>query len=286
MGKPIEEPPAAEIVIDCRSLSVIKGGSAVVRDLDWQVAAGDRWVVIGPNGAGKSSLLAVVSAAAQPTSGDVWLLGERLGAVDVFDLRPRIGVVGPAVAAAIPAGERAQDAVLTAAWGMTGRWRERYDPRDVERAQFLLDSVGVAALATRAYGSLSDGERKRVLIARALMPDPELLVLDEPAAGLDLGAREGLVALLSRLAADPRAPAIVLVTHHVEEVPQAFTHAMLLAAGSVVAAGPVADVIRGGPLAATFGTPITVGSFRGRYFAVATTLPEDLSKGAGGTSWT
>lgn len=248
---------------------MIKGGSPVVSDVTWRVGADERWVIIGPNGAGKSSLLDVVSARAHPTAGEVWLLGERLGLVDVFELRPRIGVVGTALAAAIPGRDSVLDVVLTAVWGMTGHWRERYDSVDAERAGALLEQMGIGALGQRRYGTLSDGERKRALLARALMPDPELLVLDEPAAGLDLGAREGLITLLSELAADPAAPAIVLVTHHVEEVPPQFTHAMLLAGGCVVAAGPVAEIIRGPQLSRAFGTPITVGRFAGRYFAVA-----------------
>jgi len=241
----------------------------VLDAVDWRVGADERWVLAGPNGAGKSSLLDVVAARAHPASGQVWVLGEQLGAVDVFALRPRIGAVGPGVSAAIPPRERVLDTVLTAAWGMTGRWREQYDPTDLDRAQWLLDRLGVGTMADRMIGTLSDGEHKRVLIARALMPDPELLLLDEPAAGLDLGAREELVALLSDLAADPTAPAIVLVTHHVEEVPLNFTHAMLLSQGRAVASGPIDQVITGAQLARAFGTPMTVGRFAGRFFAVA-----------------
>ncbi len=264
-----DQPPADDVVIDCRGLQVVKGAAAVVRGVDWQVRGDQRWVLIGPNGAGKSSLLDVVSARAHPTGGEVWLLGERLGSVDVFDLRARIGVVGPSVAVSIPGGERVLDTVLTAAYGMTGRWRERYDEMDRARADGLLRRLGIGDLGRRTYGTLSDGERKRVLLARALMPNPELLVLDEPASGLDLGAREGLVAMLADLAADPAAPAVVVVTHHVEEIPQDFTHAMLLAEGGVVAAGPIGDVITGAALGAAFGAPVTVGRFAGRYFAVA-----------------
>lgn len=264
MGLPF---PAQDAVIDCRDVTVVKGGQAVVRDLTWRVDPAQRWVVIGPNGAGKSSLLDVVSARAHPSRGGVALLGEQLGLTDVFSLRPRIGVVSSAVA--IDDAERVRDVVLTSVYGMTAHWRESYDERDTARALALLERVGIAALADRRYGTLSDGERKRALIARALMPDPELLVLDEPAAGLDLGAREQLVALLGDLAADPLAPAIVLVTHHVEEVPAGFTHALLLRDGGVVAAGPLAEVVTGLQLGRTFGVPITVGRFAGRYFAVA-----------------
>ena len=273
----IDRPPARDTVLDCRRVRVVKGGRAVVQDIDWQVRANERWVVIGPNGAGKSSLLDVVSARAHPTAGEAWLLGERLGLVDVFDLRPRIGVVGPSVAAAIPPGERVLDAVVTAAWGTTAHWREHFADVDVARGEHLLDRLGIPGLRDRTFGTLSDGERGRVLVARALMPDPELLVLDEPAAGLDLGARESVVAMLAALAADPAAPAIVLVTHHVEEIPQDFTHALLLASGAVVAAGRVREVITGTALSRTFGIPVTVGRFAGRFFAVA-------SPGAGAAS--
>ncbi len=226
-------------------------------------------MLAGPNGAGKSTLVGVISARDHPTSGSARLLGKRLGEVDVFELRPRIGVVVPAVADAIPRRERVSDAVLTSVYGMTGHWRESYDPVDVERARWLLERFEVAGLADRAFGTLSDGERKRVLLARALMPDPEILILDEPSAGLDLGAREQLIGLLSNLAAAPDAPAMVLVTHHVEEIPADFTHGLLLADGAVVASGPLSEVIRGPVLSRTFGTPITVGKFAGRYFAVA-----------------
>lgn len=265
-----DQPPGPDVVVDCRAVDVVKGGNPVVRGVDWTVRAGDRWVVIGPNGAGKSSLLNVISARAQPTAGETWVLGERLGLVDVFQLRPRIGVVGPAVAAAIAPRERVRDVVLTAAWGSTGHWREEYAAIDLERAHALLDWLGAGSLRDRAFGTLSDGERKRVLVARAMMPDPELLVLDEPAAGLDLGARESVVAMLAALAADRSAPAIVLVTHHVEEIPQQFSHAMLLSHGEVVAAGPLAEVVTGAALGRTFGMPIQVGRYAGRYFAVAT----------------
>ncbi len=257
------------MVIECSGLSVVKGGTAILRDLDWQVRAQDRWVIIGPNGAGKSTLLDIVSARAHPTTGQVRLLGSTLGRVDVFELRPRIGVVVDSVSSTIPRREIVLRAVLTAAYGMTGTWRETYDPVDEARARELLDRFGVGALADRGFATLSDGERKRVLLARALMPDPEILVLDEPAAGLDLGAREVLVSLLSDLARDPAAPAIVLVTHHVEEVPPDFTHGLLLSGGAAVASGPLSEVIRGGPLGRAFGTPITVGRFAQRYFAMA-----------------
>lgn len=261
------ESPSALRVIECAGVTVRKGDRDVVRAVDWTVTSDQRWVVLGPNGAGKSSLLDVVAARAHPAAGEVRVLQEQLGLTDVFTLRPRIGMVGPASTKLIPHHEEVSNVVLTASWGVTGRWRESYQRVDLERAARLLATLGVGHLAGRQFGTLSDGESKRVLVARALMPDPEILVLDEPTAGLDLGAREDLVERLSHLAADPAAPAIVLVTHHVEEIPPNFTHAMLLAAGEVVASGPLPEVIRGGPLSATFGVPLTVGRFGQRFFA-------------------
>jgi iron complex transport system ATP-binding protein len=169
----------------------------------------------------------------------------------------------------IPPEETVLDVVVTAAWSVVGRYRESYDPQDERRARGLLDQLGVVGLADRLYGTLSEGERKRVQIARSLMTDPELLLLDEPAAGLDLGGREDLVRRLSELAADPDAPATVLVTHHVEEIPPGFSHALLLRDGSVVAAGLVADTITSENLSKTFGLPLRVGYQDGRFTARA-----------------
>jgi iron complex transport system ATP-binding protein len=189
--------------------------------------------------------------------------------VDVFEVRPRVGLASAALADKLPADERVRDVVLTGAWAITGRWREQYEGSDEERAERMLEQLGVGPLAARTFGTLSEGERKRVQIARALMADPELLLLDEPAAGLDLGGREDLVRRLGELAADAYAPALVLVTHHVEEVPPGFTHGLLLRAGRVVAAGPVEDVLTDGPLSEAFGLSLTVERRSGRWTARA-----------------
>jgi iron complex transport system ATP-binding protein len=245
-------------VLEFAGVSVVRGGNTLLDDITWEVEEGQRWVILGPNGAGKTTLLQLAACRIHPTTGVAGVLGEVLGAVDVFELRPRIGLSSAAMAERLPPGELVRDVVVTAAYGIVGRWRETYDALDHDRAAELLDALGVAHLADRTYGTLSEGERKRVQIARALMSDPELMLLDEPAAGLDLGGREELVARLAALAADLDAPALVLVTHHVEEIPPSFTDVLLMREGRIVAAGPVEIVLTAANLSETFGLPLVV----------------------------
>jgi iron complex transport system ATP-binding protein len=256
-----------DVVIRMKGVGVRRGKSHLLRDVTWSVELDERWVVLGPNGAGKTTLLQLAGAQLHPTTGVVEVLGERLGQVDVFELRTRIGLSSAALAQRLPAGERVIDLVVSASYAVLGRWREEYEPTDDGRARGLLYQLGVAHLADRSFGTLSEGERKRVQIARALMTDPELALFDEPAAGLDLSGREQLVGRLTDLAADPSAPTMVLVTHHVEEIPPGFTHGLLLRDGRVVAAGLLSDVIRSDLLSVTFGTPLAVERLAGRYFA-------------------
>ncbi len=250
-------------------VDVVRGGAAIVSRLSWDVAEGERWVVLGPNGAGKTTVLALAATLIHPTRGSVEVLDELLGRTDVFELRPRIGLASAALAERIPPYERVSDVVVTAAYAVTGRWREGYEGGDHARAARLLDQLGVGGFGDRTFGTLSEGERKRVQVARALMTDPELLLLDEPAAGLDLGGREDLVHRLGELAADDEAPTTVLVTHHVEEVPVGFTHALLLRGGAVVARGRIDDVLTSDLLGATFGLPLAVERRDGRWTARA-----------------
>jgi iron complex transport system ATP-binding protein len=250
-------------------VTVAREGATLLAGIDWVVDEGERWVVLGANGAGKTTLLAVASAALFPSSGEVTLLGERFGEVDLGELRTRVGLSSASLSDRIPPHEKAVDVVVTAAHGVVGRWVESYDGGDLDRAKELLARVGLRAFVDRRYGSLSEGERKRVLLARALMTDPEILYLDEPAAGLDLGAREALLRLLTRLAATSGPTPIVLVTHHVEEIPQGATHALLLARGRVVASGAVADVVTSDNLTTAFGIPLVVGHSDGRWTARA-----------------
>ena len=259
----------ADLVVSLDGVGVKRSGTALVHDVDWRVELDERWVVLGPNGAGKTTLLNLAAGRLHPTSGVAHVLGERIGRTDVNELRTRIGLSTATLAERIPAEERVVDVVVTAAWSVVGRWRESYDRTDEVRAAALLRQLGVGPLTDRTYGTLSEGERKRVQIARALMTDPELLLLDEPAAGLDLGGREDLVARLAELAYDPDAPAMVLVTHHVEEIPPGFTHALLLREGAVVAQGLLADVLTADNLSKTFGLPLVVTRSGDRWAARA-----------------
>ena len=262
-------PADSPTVLSMSGVVVVRDRATLLTDVDWTVREGERWVVLGPNGAGKTTLVQVAGAALFPTRGRVELLGEAYGATDLGELRTRVGLSSAALAERVPGQEKALDVVLTAAHGVVGRWRESYDDADADRAHDLLGRVGLRAFADRRFGTLSEGERKRVLLARALMTDPELLLLDEPAAGLDLGAREALLHLLGRLAADPDAPPSVLVTHHVEEVPVGTTHALLLSGGRTVSAGPVAEVLTGPLLSRAFALPLVVESSAGRWTARA-----------------
>ena len=257
---PATEDDAADpdLLIDFARVTLRRGGNVLVGPVTWAVELDERWVVIGPNGAGKTSLLRIAAAMEHPSSGTAYVLGERLGRVDMSELRSRVGLSSSALAQRVPDDEVVRDLVVSAGYAVLGRWREKYDDVDYAQAVDMLESVGAEHLADRTYGTLSEGERKRVLIARSLMTDPELLLLDEPAAGLDLGGREELVARLADLAADPDAPAIVLVTHHVEEIPQGFSHCLLLSEGKVVASGLLTDVLTAENLSKAFGQSIAL----------------------------
>ena len=258
-----------DAVLQLVDVSVRRGSKLLLDSITWTVEEDERWAVLGPNGAGKTTLLQIAAAQLHPSSGEAYVLGDRLGRVDVFELRPRIGLASAALAQRIPGGEQVTDVVVSAGYSVLGRWREAYGRLDVRRAARLLDRLGVGELGERIYDTLSEGERKRVQIARALMTDPELLLLDEPAAGMDLGGREDLIRRLTRFAADPDAPASVLVTHHVEELPPGITHVLLLREGRVVVSGLARDVLTDAHLSTTFGLPLHVERREGRWYARA-----------------
>jgi iron complex transport system ATP-binding protein len=255
------------VVVDFHSVSVVRDGNLILDDVEWAVNDDERWVIIGPNGAGKTTLLMLAAAHEHPTEGTVTVLDEVLGEGDVFGLRPRLGLASTAMARRIPPTETVVNVVMTAAWAVTGRWNEQYDVVDEDRARRVLGEWKLAHLADRTFGTLSDGEQKRTMIARAVMTDPEMLLLDEPAASLDLGSREELMHLLGDYATSPNAPVIIMVTHHVEEIPAGFTHALVLKDGRIHAAGPISTILSSDVLSSAFGIPITVSRFAGRFAA-------------------
>jgi iron complex transport system ATP-binding protein len=263
---------AAE-VLRLRGVGVRYDRSMLLRDVDWTAHSDESWVVIGPNGAGKTTLLQVAATLLAPTHGSVEILGEPVDEADLPDLRTRIGMASAVIADHVPHSEKVIDLVLTASYGILGRDAEDYDSGDVTRAVELLDALGCAHLIRRRFASLSEGERKRVQIARSLMADPELLLLDEPAAGLDLGGREDLLRRIAGLLRDPRSPMMVLVTHHIEEVPEGFTHALLMRKGTVLAAGPLDQVFTERNLSRCFGVPLLIEHRGARWSARALTRP-------------
>lgn len=257
-------------VLSLSDVCVRRGDRTILGPLNFQITQGERWVVLGPNGAGKSTLLQILATKIFPTQGVVRVLDKQMGMVDLFELRTRIGICGSIIAEDIPYDEAVKDVVLTAAYAIMGRWNENYDLWDESRAMALLTTFGVRELGERRYGTLSEGEKKRVQICRALMTDPELLLLDEPAAGLDLGGREDLLRRLSNLSLDPASPATILVTHHIEEIPVGSTHALLIKDGVIAVSGPIDQVLTSDHVSAVFDTAITVTPESGRYFARAT----------------
>lgn len=246
------------LVIDFNDVTVARDNRNIINNVDWQVAADQRWVIVGPNGAGKTTLLRVAAAQIQPSTGTAVVLGNPLGQVNVLELRTRVGFASNAMANHIPNSERVLDAVMTASYGITGRWNERYEDIDERRALRVLAEWQLDSLADRAFGTLSDGEKKRTQIARAVMPDPELLLLDEPVASLDLAAREHTIAILGSYASSKAAPAIVMVTHHIEEIPAGFTHSLIIRDGQVFAAGQIDSTLTSEKLSEAFGLALKV----------------------------
>ncbi len=258
-----------DAVIALRGVGVRREGTVVLDDVDWTVQPGERWVILGPNGSGKTTLLTLAAARLWPSAGSVEILGARLGRVDVRTLRPRISLVSGSVTRQLRADLPARDVVVSGRYGALETWWNTYTAQDWAEADRLLSQVGFASIADRPFGVISEGERQHVLLARALISRPELLLLDEPAAGLDLGARERLVSRLGVLASDPESPPMVLVTHHCEEIPRGFTHAGLVRQGKLVAAGPLEQVITSSLVSACFDLEVTVGARDGRWWSLA-----------------
>jgi iron complex transport system ATP-binding protein len=253
------------IVLDFNNVTVLRDAKPILNNVDWQVSSNQRWVIVGPNGAGKTTLLRVAASQIHPSTGTAKLLGSTLGEVNVFELRTRIGFASNAMSVHIPNSETVLDAVMTASYGITGRWNEKYDDVDERRARRVLAEWQLDEMADRPFGTLSDGERKRTQIARAVMPDPEILLLDEPVASLDMAAREHTISVLGNYASAPTAPAIVMVTHHIEEIPKGFTHALVLSKGQVYAAGEIGSTLTTEKISGAFGFGLEVSKDGDRF---------------------
>lgn len=258
-------------LLSLTGVTIRRDGVPVLSGVDWQVLEGERWVILGPNGSGKTTLLQVAGARLWPTAGTVEILGARLGRVDVRTLRPRVALVSGSVTRQLRADLPARDVVAAGRDGALETWWHTYTAEDWAKADRLLARGGVEHVGDRPFGVISEGERQQVLLARALMSDPEILMLDEPFAGLDLGARERLLVQLSRLAADAASPPIILVTHHCEEIPPGFTHGGLVSQGALMATGRLEDVVTSEQVSACFGVEVVVGCTDARWWSRATT---------------
>ena len=255
------------IVAQCSAVNLWRGQTTILKDVNWQIHLGQHWVVLGPNGAGKTSLVDMLAGRLYPSRGSVEVLDETLGRVEIAEIRQRVGYASPGLSAQIPPEEQVERAVMSAAWGMTASWRESYDPVDQQRAHSLMEMFQVLSLRERPFHTLSQGEKQRVLVARALMIDPEMLVLDEPAAALDLGGRELLLGGLAELAKDPKSPVMVMVTHHLEEIPPGFTHVLVMRHGQVAHCGPLSRVLNSENLSEVYEIPLRVETEAGRFTA-------------------
>ena len=253
------------VVLQLTNVHLRRGRTDILSGVSWRVTRGQHWAVVGPNGGGKTTMLKVACGSMWPSRGEVRALGHRYGTVDLRLLRRRIGWVSSALDEWIPAHEKARDVVLSGLYASFGIY-ETPDSRAVTRAADLLELLGCTALADRPYGVLSQGEQQRVLVARSLMTEAEILILDEAAAGLDISAREVLLEAVEKLAKTPGGPTLVFVTHHVEEIVPAITHDLALKSGKIVAAGEKDAVLSGPVLSETFQLPVEVDIHHGRYW--------------------
>jgi iron complex transport system ATP-binding protein len=247
-------PPSLEL----DDVSFIRDDRHILAEIDWAVHPDERWLILGANGSGKTTMVRIASMYEHPSKGRVTVLGETLGSTDVRVLRRRIGVMSAALGAQFRPALAAEDIVVTARYAALEPWWHTYSSADYARAHECLAQMGVSQYAKRSLGTLSSGEQQRVMLARALMNEPGVIVLDEPSARLDLGGREQLVGALADLTTDPAAPPLVLVTHHVDEVPPGMTHALLLRDGRILATGAIDDVLTAEALSECFAMPLVL----------------------------
>ena len=269
-------PGTTSDIVTLAGVRLLRAGKTILDGIDWRVRLGERWVVLGPNGSGKTSLCQIVSLYLHPSAGSVSVLGGELGRVEIRALRLRIGVTSAALAAMMQPRLTAEQIVIAGKHAALAHWWHAYDETDWMQARRSLERVGCLDHSGQRFGTLSSGERQRVLLARALMADVELLVLDEPAAGLDLTGREHLIQTLARLARDQTAPALIVATHHVDEIPPGFTHALLLASGRIAAAGPIEQMLTSERLSSCFRVALEVEHRHGRWRAWSTGIAQPL----------
>lgn len=257
-------------ILEMSDVGRVVDGTVILDEVDWTINPGERWVVLGPNGSGKTTLAQIAALRLHPSGGAVTVLGVTLGRADIGPLLPRVGFASAALADQIRPDLSARDVVMTAKHGALETWWHDYDQSDAEVAERSLERAGVSYLAGQRFGACSSGERQRVLIARALMTNPALLVLDEPTAALDLAGREQFVLTLERIAAEPESPAMVLITHHVDEIPPSFSHGLIMASGNVRALGAIDTVLTSPLLSESFGLPLEISRRNNRWTARAT----------------
>lgn len=261
-----------EPLLRYEDVSVVRSGNRILDSIDWTAHQGEHWVILGPNGAGKTTLISLAAARMYPSDGTVTILGDTLGRVEAADIHGRVGLSSSALLQRLPESDTTRRVILNAAYGTVASGRDHvFDKMDYDRADALMTIFGINQLADRTVGTLSDGEQQRMMLCRALMADPEIMILDEPAAGVDLGAREELMLALSELASDPRSPMMILVTHHVEEIPDNFTHAMIMHDGRIDSIGTIDDVVTSDNLSRVFGVPMRCERHHGRFTATAMT---------------
>lgn len=256
-------------VIELHNVTMSRSGHTIVNQVSWTTQAHQHWVVMGPNGAGKTSLVRALTGREYVDSGDIHLVDAPLSHYSSEELGTIVGFASSSLLPRVNSAMSAQDVVKTAAWGQSVTFDEEYEDVDESRAQDVLAAFGVAHVAHQRFSTLSEGERQRVLLARALMADPQILILDEPTAGLDLGARETLMRALKEIMQDPHAPQVVIITHHVEEIPSGITHALLVKDGAVHSSGPIAQVVTGVNMSELFDIPLNVTHHDGRWTANA-----------------
>tara|TARA_B100001778_G_scaffold167640_1_gene137857 strand:+ start:72 stop:860 length:789 start_codon:yes stop_codon:yes gene_type:complete len=258
-----------ETILQLTDVSLTRDGKNILSGVDFEIRNNQNWVILGPNGSGKTSFLRIASMFQHPSSGSINVLGHTLGKSDMRKIKHLIGFTGHGVSELLRPDLLAEDVVMTAKFGALEPWWHTYTEEDRSKAREHMETLGIGNLIKRRFGNLSSGEKQRTILARSLMSDPKILLLDEPASGLDLPGREDLMHSLSSLISDDLAPPVVMVTHHVEEIPKGFSHVLFMKEGSCMESGTIAETLSGGNLSKCFGMNLELHTFNGRWSAQA-----------------